>query len=182
MIEDEERKISIAVYPGTFDPFTNGHLDVVSRGLGMFDKVIIAVGKNPSKRPLFTFDERVEMISESVGELVGDYAYPRVEVSAFEGLLVEFARHRGACAILRGLRAISDFEYELQRALMNRKLDRDIETVFLMTGFRWIYISSTIVKEAAQFGGDLNGLVPEPVEKRMREKYKRLEREKDLRP
>jgi pantetheine-phosphate adenylyltransferase len=169
--DNSNREMKTAVYPGTFDPFTNGHLDLISRGLGMFDKVIIAVGRNPSKTPLFTFDERVEMISEAVGELVGDQDYPRVEVSAFEGLLVDFARRHGACAILRGLRAVSDFEYELQRALMNRKLDRGIETVFLMTGFRWIYISSTIVKEAAQFGGDLEGLVPEPVRQRMVEKF-----------
>lgn len=175
----DRKEKNIAVYPGTFDPFTNGHLDLIRRGLRMFDKVIIAVGKNPSKSPLFTFDERVEMISEAVSDLVGDDVYPRVEVSAFEGLLVEFAKQKGACAILRGLRAVSDFEYELQRALMNRKLDRDIETVFLMTGFRWIYISSTIVKEAAQFGGDLKGLVPDTVGKRMREKFRELKEEQN---
>jgi pantetheine-phosphate adenylyltransferase len=172
-MKETYKDIKIAVYPGTFDPFTNGHLDVVRRGLRMFDKIVIAVGKNPAKTPLFTFEERVEMISESVCEsLDSDDTIIRVEVAAFEGLLVDFDRHHGACAILRGLRAVSDFEYELQRALMNRKLDRTIETVFLMTGFRWIYISSTIVKEAAQFGGDLDGLVPAPVRKKLVEKFR----------
>ena len=155
----------IAVYPGTFDPVTNGHIDVINRGLSMFDRVIVAVGINPGKMPLFTFEERIEMIKEVLDNT------ERVEVAGFEGLLVDFARQAGACAILRGLRAVSDFEYELQRALMNRKLDRCIETVFLMTGFRWIYISSTIVKEAARFGGSLEGLVPPLVEERMRQKY-----------
>ncbi|NDY41349.1 pantetheine-phosphate adenylyltransferase [Dissulfurirhabdus thermomarina] len=155
----------VAVYPGTFDPLTNGHLDVIRRGLRLFDRVIVGVGENPVKRPLFTLEERLDMIREAVG------ADPRVEVDSFGGLLVDFARERGAVAILRGLRAVSDFEYELQRALMNRKLDRGIETVFLMTGFRWIYISSTIVKEAARFGGSLEGLVPPFVETRLRAKY-----------
>ena len=155
----------IAVYPGTFDPVTNGHIDVINRGLSMFDRVIVAVGINPGKMPLFTFEERIEMMKEVLDNT------ERVEVAGFEGLLVDFARQVGACAILRGLRAVSDFEYELQRALMNRKLDRCIETVFLMTGFRWIYISSTIVKEAARFGGSLEGLVPPLVEERMRQKY-----------
>ena len=156
----------IAVYPGTFDPVTNGHLDVIRRGLSMFDRVIVAVGINPGKAPLFTFEERIEIMNEVLDST------DRVEVAGFEGLLVDFAREVGACAILRGLRAVSDFEYELQRALMNRKLDRCIETVFLMTGFRWIYISSTIVKEAARFGGSLEGLVPPLVEERMRQKYR----------
>ncbi len=155
----------IAVYPGTFDPVTNGHIDVINRGLSMFDRVIVAVGINPGKMPLFTFEERIEMMKEVLDNT------ERVEVAGFEGLLVDFARQVGACAILRGLRAVSDFEYELQRALMNRKLDRCIETVFLMTGFRWIYISSTIVKEAARFSGSLEGLVPPLVEERMRQKY-----------
>lgn len=155
----------IAVYPGTFDPVTNGHIDVIKRGLRMFDRIIVAVGINPGKMPLFAFEERLDIMKDVLGDS------DRVEVAGFEGLLVEFAGEVGACAILRGLRAVSDFEYELQRALMNRKLDRNIETVFLMTGFRWIYISSTIVKEAAMFGGSLDGLVPPVVEQRMREKY-----------
>ncbi len=155
----------IAVYPGTFDPVTNGHLDVIRRGLSMFDRVIVGIGINPGKMPLFSFEERIEIMQEVLR------GTERVEVAGFSGLLVDFAREVKACAILRGLRAVSDFEYELQRALMNRKLDRCIETVFLMTGFRWIYISSTIVKEAARFGGSLDGLVPPMVEMRMREKY-----------
>lgn len=170
----------VAVYPGTFDPFTNGHLDVIKRALRMFDKVVVSVGKNPAKNPLFSFDERVEMIRAATKSI--DLAHgnkvdeSRVEVAAFEGLLVKFAREQGACAILRGLRAVSDFEYELQRALMNRKLDREIETVFLMTGFKYIYISSTIVKEAAEFGGNLDGLVPEAVKEKLKEKFNSLKK------
>ncbi len=160
------RNKKIAVYPGTFDPVTNGHLDLIGRGLRLFDKIIVAIGTNPLKAPLFTLEERMEMIREVIGET------EQVEVTGFDGLLVDFARKCGACAILRGLRAVSDFDYELQRALMNRRLDRDIETVFLMTGFRWIYISSTIVKEAAQFGGSVKGLVPPTVEERLRRKLR----------
>ena len=155
----------IIVYPGTFDPVTYGHIDLIKRALRIFDKVIVAVGRNPSKAPLFSTDERVDMIKQSLN------SFQNIEVEAFDCLLVDYARKKGACAILRGLRAVSDFEFELQRAIMNRKLDRSIETVFLMTGFRWIYISSTIVKEAAQFGGSLEGLVPPHVEKAMRMKF-----------
>ena len=155
----------VIVYPGTFDPVTYGHIDLIKRALRIFDKVIVAVGRNPAKAPLFTIEERVDMIQRSLN------ASYNVEVETFDCLLVDFARQKGACAILRGLRAVSDFEFELQRAIMNRKLDRSIETVFLMTGFRWIYISSTIVKEAAQFGGSLDGLVPPHVEKAMKKKF-----------
>ncbi len=155
----------IIVYPGTFDPVTYGHIDLIKRALRIFDKVIVAVGRNPAKAPLFTTDERIDMIVRSIEPS------QNVEVESFDCLLVDFARKKGACAILRGLRAVSDFEFELQRAIMNRKLDRSIETVFLMTGFRWIYISSTIVKEAAQFGGSLEGLVPPHVEEAMRKKF-----------
>jgi len=155
----------IIVYPGTFDPVTYGHIDLIKRALRIFDKVIVAVGRNPAKAPLFTTDERIDMIVRSIEPS------ENVEVESFDCLLVDFARKKGACAILRGLRAVSDFEFELQRAIMNRKLDRSIETVFLMTGFRWIYISSTIVKEAAQFGGSLDGLVPPHVEEAMRQKF-----------
>ncbi len=161
----------IAVYPGTFDPITNGHLDLIQRGLRLFDKIIIGIGKNPVKEPLFSVEERLEMIKETAN------FNGRVEVTSFDGLLVDFARENGACAILRGLRAVSDFDYELQRAIMNRKLSRDIETVFLMTGFRWIYISSTIVKEAARFGGSLQGVVPPLVERRLKEKFSSLDSE-----
>ncbi len=155
----------IIVYPGTFDPVTYGHIDLIKRALRIFDKVIVAVGQNPAKAPLFTTGERIDMIIRSLEPS------QNVEVESFDCLLVDFARKKGACAILRGLRAVSDFEFELQRAIMNRKLDRGIETVFLMTGFRWIYISSTIVKEAAQFGGSLDGLVPPHVEEAMKEKF-----------
>ena len=162
-IDMQERTV---VYPGTFDPITNGHIDLIERALRLFDKVVIGIGTNPVKAPLFSLKERVEMIRSTVG-MDG-----HVEAESFDGLLVDFAARHRACAILRGLRAVSDFDYELQRALMNRKLARDIETVFLMTGFRWIYISSTIVKEAARFGGSLEGLVPPLVEDRLREKFK----------
>ncbi|MEZ0329304.1 MAG: pantetheine-phosphate adenylyltransferase [Dissulfuribacterales bacterium] len=151
-----------AIYPGTFDPITNGHADIIERGLKLFDSIVVAIGENPAKKPLFTLEERMEMAKECVKN------EPRVEIRSFNGLLVNFAKECGATVILRGLRAVSDFDYELQRALMNRKLSRDIETVFLMTGFRWIYISSTIVKEAARFGGDLCDLVPPHVEKRLK--------------
>ncbi len=154
-----------AIYPGTFDPLTNGHLDVIQRGLRLFDSIVVAIGTNPSKTPLFTLEERVAMIKEAVGNDL------YVEVATFDGLLVDFAKKHSACAILRGLRAVSDFDYELQRAIMNRKLSREVETVFLMTGFRWIFISSTIIKEAARFGGDLRDLVPECVATRLQVKF-----------
>jgi pantetheine-phosphate adenylyltransferase len=136
-----------AIYPGSFDPVTNGHCDVVKRGLELFDKVIVAVAENGTKDPLFTIDERLEMLKETFKES------PGVEVDSFDGLLVDYAASCKADAILRGLRAVSDFEYEFQMALMNRKLNKKIQTVFLMTGLRWIYISSSIIKEAAPFGG-----------------------------
>jgi pantetheine-phosphate adenylyltransferase len=154
----------VAVYPGSFDPVTNGHCDVVQRGLKIFDKVIIAVAINGTKDPLFTIQERLEMLKESFKDT------PEVEVDSFDGLLVEYVAKRGADAILRGLRAVSDFEHEFQMALMNRKLNRNIETVFLMTGLRWIFISSSIIKEAAQFGGDTRGMVPDIVSTRLKEK------------
>ncbi len=155
----------IAIYPGTFDPVTNGHLDLVRRALKLFDKIIIAIGINPAKKSLFSLEERLEMVHETIG------MNGRIEITSFDGLLVDLAARYGACAILRGLRAVSDFDYELQRALMNRKLDKRIETVFLMTGFRWIYISSSIVKEAARFGGNLEGLVPPLVEERLKKAF-----------
>lgn len=158
----------IIIYPGTFDPVTYGHIDLINRALRIFDKVIIGVGQNPAKAPLFTTEERLQMIRDSISP------DKPVELESFDCLLVDFARSHGACAILRGLRAVSDFEFELQRAIMNRKLDRSIETVFLMTGFRWIYISSTIVKEAAQFGGSLEGLVPPHVEEALKRRFREL--------
>jgi pantetheine-phosphate adenylyltransferase len=161
-MQQQHHKSRTAIYPGTFDPVTNGHLDLIDRALKLFDKVVIAIGINPVKQSLFTLEERLEMVSETIK------ANKRIEITCFDGLLVDLAARYDACAILRGLRAVSDFDYELQRALMNRKLSPNIETVFLMTGFRWIYISSTIVKEAARFGGSLEGLVPPVVEKRLR--------------
>jgi pantetheine-phosphate adenylyltransferase len=147
----------VAVYPGTFDPFTNGHLSLVRRGLEVFDKVIVGVARDSGKNPLFSLEERVDMIREVFrGQL-------RVEVEGFSGLLVEYAPSKGSNTILRGLRAVSDFEYEFQMALMNRKLKPSIHTVFMMTDYRWLYISSTIIKDVARLGGVIEGLVPESV-------------------
>lgn len=148
-------RATIAVYPGTFDPITMGHMDIIHRALNLFDRVIIAIAVNPSKTPLFTLDARIEMIKACFPE-----NNPRIEVAAVSGLLVNFAMQNGAKAIIRGLRAISDFDYEFQLALMNRKLQREVDTVFLMPAFRWIYISSSIIKEAARHGGDVSELVP----------------------
>ncbi|MFZ5775621.1 MAG: pantetheine-phosphate adenylyltransferase [Thermodesulfobacteriota bacterium] len=157
---------SIAVYPGTFDPITNGHLDIIHRSLNLFDRVIIAIARNPGKQPLFTLEERVAMIRA---------CFPaeenRIDVEVVSGLLVDFAYRRGAKAIIRGLRAVSDFDYEFQLALMNRRIEREVETVFLMTGFRWIYISSSIIKDAARHGGDVSGLVPDHVCERLRARF-----------
>ena len=158
----------IAVYPGSFDPVTNGHCDLVLRGLRLFDKVIVAIARNGTKDPLFTIEERLEMLNESFKDI------PGVEVDAFDGLLVDYVVRREANAILRGLRAVSDFEYEFQMALMNRKLNRDVQTVFLMTGLRWIYISSSIIKEAARFGGETRGMVPDIVCEKLKEKFASL--------
>ena len=157
----------MAVYPGSFDPITNGHLDLLERGLKIFDRIIIAIAANPGKKPLFSFDERYEMIKVSLAD------HPlrdKVTLDSFDGLLVEYVAKLGARAILRGLRAISDFEYEFQMALMNRKLSTEVETAFIMTGMRWIYISSRIIKEVVSSGGCVSGLVPENVEKRLTEK------------
>jgi len=158
-------KERLAIYPGTFDPFTNGHLSIVRRASQIFDKVVIAILRNASKSPLFTLEERLWMIKESTKELTN------VEVDSFEGLLVEFAKEKGANVIIRGLRAMSDFEYEFQLALMNRKLNRNIQTIFLVTDFKWFYTSSSIVKEAASFGGDVSDLVPKVVNEKLLEKF-----------
>jgi pantetheine-phosphate adenylyltransferase len=152
----------IAVYPGSFDPITNGHLDLVERGARLCDRLIVAVLGNESKQPLFTVAERMEMLREVVRD------YPNVEVDSFEGLLVDYARQKGATAIVRGIRAISDYEYELQMALMNRRLCPSVETVFLMSGEAYSFISSRIVKELIRLGGNLTGLVPASVEVRLR--------------
>ena len=164
----KERKRSmerIAIYPGSFDPVTNGHLDVVERGLKLFDKIIVAILKNPKKQFLFPLEDRLEMLKISTRD------FPNVEADAFDGLLVDNAVRRGAQAVLRGLRALSDFEYEFQMALMNRRLNREIQTVFLMTGMRWVFLSSSILKEAAMHGGNIEGMVSEFVYKKLREKY-----------
>lgn len=149
---------SIAIYPGTFDPLTNGHLDLVERGRGIFDEIIVAVGDNPKKLPLFTLGERIAMIKEAISNC-GE----SITVEPFTGLLVEYASSRGAVAIIRGLRAVSDFEYEMQMALMNRRLNSKIETVFMMPSEEYSYLTSTIVKEVAVLGGSVSGLVPENV-------------------
>ncbi len=156
---------NVAVYPGSFDPVTNGHMDIIERGLGIFDKIIVTVGRNPNKKTLFSVDERIAMIKEAVGN------DPRVEVDSFTGLLVDYVEKSEAHCILRGLRAMSDFEYEFQLALINRRLKRQIETVFLMTGASWFYCNSGIVKEAAGLGGSVTGMVPDVVLKRLKEKF-----------
>lgn len=153
-----------ALYPGTFDPPTNGHVDLIQRGSKLFDHLIVAVLNNPGKNPLFTVAERVEMLEECTRPL------GNVSVSTFDGLMVEFARRQGASAVLRGIRAISDYEYELQMALMNRKLQPSLETVFMMPAEQYSYLSSRLVREIAQLGGSIKSLVPEIVEQRLREK------------
>lgn len=158
---------SLAVYPGTFDPITMGHMDIIDRALNLFDKVIIAIAINPGKKPLFSLEERVEMVKQC---FPNDYS--RVEVDTVSGLLVQYARERNATTIIRGLRAVSDFDYEFQLALMNKKLEREVDTIFLMPGFRWIYISSSIIKDAARHGGDVCELVPEHVNKRLLNAFK----------
>ncbi|MGA2937402.1 MAG: pantetheine-phosphate adenylyltransferase [Syntrophobacteraceae bacterium] len=152
----------IAVCPGSFDPITNGHLDLLDRGLTIFDRIIIAIAANPVHKPLFTLEERLEMVKLS---LKNHPQRHRLDVDTFQGLLVNYVREVKSNAILRGLRAISDFEYEFQMALMNRKLNHEIETLYFMTGMPWIYISSGIVKEVVASGGRVTGLVPEPVER-----------------
>jgi pantetheine-phosphate adenylyltransferase len=158
----------VTVYAGSFDPITNGHLDLLERGLKIFDKIIVAVAENPAKTPLLALEERLELIRVSLA----NHPEPqRIQVDSFKGLLVDYVERSGAVSILRGLRAVSDFEYEFQMALMNRKLSRKPETLYLMTGGRWIYISSRIIKEVVQAGGSVTGLVPEVVEKKLREKF-----------
>jgi pantetheine-phosphate adenylyltransferase len=156
----------VAVYPGTFDPFTSAHLDIVKRGLRIFDEVIIAVAPSQRKKPLFILKERLTLIRKSTKEL------NHVKVEAFNGLLVDYMKEKKAVAIIRGLRAISDFEYELQMAHMNRRLNSKIETVFMMPSEQYSYLTSTIIKEVASFAGSVKGLVPAEVEIALREKFK----------
>ena len=156
---------NLAIYPGTFDPITNGHLDLIERGLRIFDRIIVAVAEGSYKKTLFTVPERLEMMREALAKK------PNVTVDSFPGLLVEYVKSQKGAVVLRGLRAITDFEYEFQMAMMNRRLDPEIETVFLMTGMRWVFLSSSILKEAAMHGGNIEGMVPELVHKKLREKY-----------
>ena len=155
---------TLAVYPGSFDPLTNGHVDIISRGARMFDRIIVAILVNAEKSPLFTMDERVE-ITRSVFK-----THSNVEVDTFDGLLVDYVERRDAQVIVRGLRAVSDFEFEFQMALMNRRLNDKIETVFMMPAEQYTYISSRLIKEVFALGGRVHGLVPELVEARLREK------------
>ena len=153
-----------AIVPGSFDPVTNGHLDIIERAAHLFDNVTVAVVINSSKTPMFTLEERVEMLQEVCAHL------SNVSVASFDGLLVEYAAQRGANVIVKGLRAVSDFEFELQMALMNRRLSPSVETVFMMTGAEYSYLSSSIVKEIARLGGSVKGLVPNSVTQRLRQK------------
>ncbi len=159
--------MKLAVYPGTFDPITNGHLDVISRAIRLFDKLVVGVAENPSKHPLFSFEERVEMAKEAVESTIKGKG---VEVRGFDCLTVDFAKKVGAKSIIRGLRAVSDFEFELQIALTNRKLARDIESVFLMPAVKYIYLNSSTVKDVARHGGDVLNFVPENVMRKLQEK------------
>ncbi len=155
------KPLTTAIYPGSFDPITNGHLDLIQRGSRLFDKLIVSILRHDAKEPLFSVQERMEMLSEVV------HVYPNVEVDSFNGLLVDYARQRTASVLLRGIRAISDYEYELQMALMNRRLRPELETVFLMSNEAYSFISSRLVKEVFGLGGDIRGLVPASVEARL---------------
>jgi pantetheine-phosphate adenylyltransferase len=159
--------MKIGVYPGTFDPITNGHTDLITRSLQVFDRVIVAIALNPSKHPLFDLTERVDMVKVATKNV------SNVEVDPFSGLLVDYVRQRGARAVIRGLRAISDFEYELQMALINRKLDQGFETVFFMPSEEYSYLTSSIIKEVASLGGALNDFVHPEVATRLRDRFRR---------
>lgn len=157
--------MKIAVYPGSFDPTTNGHLDIVKRSGLLFDKVIVAVLNNPNKKPLFSVEERVDILRRTCKDI------ENVEIDCFSGLLIDYAKSKNACAIVKGLRAVSDFEYELQMAHMNKKLNPNIETIFIMTNSRYSYLSSSLVKEVARFGGCIKGLVPEIIEDEIHNRF-----------
>ena len=158
--------ITQAVYPGSFDPVTNGHIDLIQRSAALFDRVIVAILKNTDKTPLFTVEERIEMLDSSIRDL------KNVSVTAFEGLLVDFVEQIGASVIVRGIRAVSDYEYELQMALMNRRLSNKVETVFMLPAESYSFLSSKLVKEIAELGGNINGFVPADVEKRVYSKLR----------
>ncbi len=155
----------VVIYPGTFDPITNGHISVVSRALKIFDRLVIAILNNPNKVPLFSMEERIQMIREVLKD------QKHVEVDSFNGLLVDYVIQKKTNVVIRGLRALSDFEYEFQMALMNRKLNREVQSIFLMTDYKWFYTSSTIIKEAASLGGDVSGLVPSIVCRKLKQKF-----------
>jgi pantetheine-phosphate adenylyltransferase len=155
----------IAVYPGSFDPVTNGHLDLIERGSKIFQRLIVSVLRNQEKEPMFEIEERLEMLRQTTS------AWPNVEVDAFNGLLADYARHKEARVILRGIRAVSDYEYELQMALMNRKLAPQVETVFMLPAEAYSFLSSRLVREVARLGGSLRGLVPPSVEQRLKKRF-----------
>jgi pantetheine-phosphate adenylyltransferase len=157
----------IAIYPGTFDPFTYGHLDIVKRAIKIFDELIVTIAMNSKKEPLFSVKERLEFIEDATR------AIPHVHTDCFEGLLVDFAQEKKAAAVIRGLRAISDFEFEFQMALMNHRLNQDVSTVFLMPNEKYTYLNSTIVKEVAEFGGNIKNLVPPLVAQKLKQKFNR---------
>lgn len=157
----------IAIYPGSFDPPTNGHIDIIGRARQVFDRVVVAVLRNPRKDPMFSVAERIEMLEDAIGEDAG------VDVVAFDGLLVDAAREYDAHAIIRGLRAVSDFEYEFQMALMNRQLDDQVETLFMVPHGAYTYLSSSLIKEVAGLGGSVSDLVPDAVERRLLERFKK---------
>jgi pantetheine-phosphate adenylyltransferase len=162
---------TLAVYPGSFDPPTLGHLNLLDQGLALFDRIVVAVARNSGKAPLFSPEERLALLREALA----GYDPARVEADSFEGLLVRYARGRGAAAILRGLRGPADFEYELQMAQANRQLEPAVQSVFLMTDCRWSYVSSTIVREAAAYGADVGGLVPPAVARALEAKFRRVQ-------
>jgi pantetheine-phosphate adenylyltransferase len=153
-----------AVYPGSFDPITNGHLDLIRRGLNVVDRIVVAVAINAAKTHMFSVEERVEMVKMAVGD------NPRVSVESFSGLLVDYLQECNTHILLRGLRAVLDFEYEFQMALMNRRLDRKVETIFMMTGYKWFYVSSRIIREVIVAGGSVEGLVPDFVNQKLQER------------
>jgi pantetheine-phosphate adenylyltransferase len=158
-----------AIYPGSFDPLTFGHIDIIERSVRLFDTVVVALLTNPQKTPLFTVEERVEILEQILKP-----RFPTVEIEVFHGLLVDYAMHKNANVIVRGIRAVTDFEYEFQMALMNRRLAPTIETVFMMPAENYSYLSSKLVKEIAELGGNVSGLVPEIVEKRLKQRFKKV--------
>ena len=165
----QEGRVTTAIYPGSFDPLTFGHLDILERSVRLFDRVVIAILTNSQKAPLFTVEERLETVREIV---TPRFPNVEIEVDVFHGLLVDYAQRKNAQVIVRGIRAVTDYEYELQMALMNRRLAPGIETVFMMPAENYSYLSSRLVKEIAAHGGSITGLVPESVEKRLKEKFK----------